>query len=153
MDHILYETRERIASITLNRPDRRNAQNQQFLEELDEAWSKAAADKDVKVIILKANGPHFSAGHDLTPDEANARTMETTLGDIPNTGMLNLHTWEAKHYLGFSRKWRDIPKPSIAAVQGACRRRRPAYCAGLYDLIIAADNAASAPVVASALAG
>lgn len=153
MDFILYETRDKIATITLNRPERRNAQNQQFLEELDQAWMKAAADKEAKVIILKSTGPHFSAGHDLTPDDANARTMDATLGDIKNTGMLNLHTWEAKHYLGFSRKWRDIPKPSIAAVQGSCIAGGLLLCWPC-DLIVAADNAKfSDPVVRMGIGG
>jgi enoyl-CoA hydratase len=153
MEHILYEAREQIALITLNRPDRRNAQNQEFLEQLDRAWTKAADAKDVKVIILKSTGPHFSAGHDLTQDEVNARTMESTLGDIKNTGMMNLHTWEAKHYLGFSRKWRDIPKPSIAAVQGSCIAGGLLLCWPC-DLIIAADNAKfSDPVVRMGIGG
>lgn len=153
MDYIQYETRDRIAVITLNRPERRNAQNQQFLEELDRAWDQAAADKDAKVIVLKANGPHFSAGHDLTPDEANARTLAATTGDISQTGMMSLHNWEAKHYLGFARKWRDVPKPSIAAVQGACIAGGLLLCWPC-DLIVAADNARfSDPVVRMGIGG
>src|SRR5690348_4852936 len=66
MDFILYEVVERVAVITLNRPDRRNAQNPQLLRELDSAWQMAADDKEVRVIVVKANGPHFSAGHDIS---------------------------------------------------------------------------------------
>ena len=77
----------------------------------------AAADNEVRVIVLKANGPHFSAGHDISASRDRAIVSEI---DIANEGLAALYNWERKHYLGFSRKWRDIPKPSIAAVQGAC---------------------------------
>ena len=140
MDFILYEVRDRVGVITLNRPERRNAQNKQLLVELDQAWDMAAADDNVRVILLKANGPHFSAGHDIARDETYAAKVQDALGDLKNRGLYGLHTWEGKYYLGFCRKWRDIPKPSIAAVQGAC------VAAGLMlawpcDLIVAADNA------------
>ena len=55
-----------IATITLNRPEAANAQNTELLDELDAAWTRAAEDNDVAVIILRANGKHFSAGHDLS---------------------------------------------------------------------------------------
>jgi len=152
-DFILYEVADKIATITLNRPDRRNAQSQQFLEELNAAWEWAAADKDVRVILLRANGPHFSAGHDISPDSLNTPSIKANTETVPTTGLMALHTWEAKHYLGFSRRWRDIPKPSIAAVQGAC------IAGGLLlawpcDLIVAADNARfSDPVALMGIGG
>ena len=59
-NYILYDSSEGVATITLDRPDRRNAQNQQLLEDLNDAWERAAADDDVRVILLRANGPHFS---------------------------------------------------------------------------------------------
>ena len=68
-------------------------------------------------------------------------------------GLLGLYNWEAKRYFGCSRRWRDIPKPSIAAVQGAC------IAGGLLlvwpcDLIVAADNARfSDPVVLMGIGG
>lgn len=153
MDFILYEVRDRVAVITLNRPERRNAQNKQLLVELDQAWDMAAADKEVRVIVLKANGPHFSAGHDIARDADYAGKVAEAMGEVAKTGLYNLHTWEGKYYLGLCRKWRDIPKPSIAAVQGAC------VAAGLMlawpcDLIVAADNARFGdPVVRMGIAG
>src|SRR5215472_1996553 len=62
---IRYEVREHIATITLNRPRVRNAQNSALILELDRAMRRAAADPSVRVIILAAAGPAFSAGHDL----------------------------------------------------------------------------------------
>jgi enoyl-CoA hydratase len=153
-NHIIYETSEAIATITLNRPDRRNAQNQKLLEELNAAWEQAAADDSVRVILLRANGPHFSAGHDMSPEEISSNPSFAQIRASQATrGMLGLYSWEAKHYFGFSRRWRDIPKPSIAAVQGSC------IAGGLLlvwpcDLIVAADNARfSDPVVLMGIGG
>ena len=66
--HLLYEKPEEgIARIWLNRPDARNAQDTKLLYELNDAYDKAMQDDDVKVVILAAKGPHFSAGHDPLP--------------------------------------------------------------------------------------
>jgi len=154
-EYILYDVADRVATITLNRPERRNAQNEQFLLELNDAWERAAEDDEVRVILLRAEGPHFSAGHDIAFDPTKPRSASMSkIGDTIQThGTLALHNWEAKHYLGFSRRWRDIPKPSIAAVQGAC------IAGGLLlawpcDLIVAADNAKfSDPVVLMGIGG
>jgi len=65
-DPILYGApKSGIARIILNRPETRNAQDTAFLYALNEAFDRAALDDDVKVIVLSANGPHFSSGHDL----------------------------------------------------------------------------------------
>ena len=57
--------REGVARLTLNRPKARNAQNLDLIRELDEGFTGAMRDESVKVIVLAANGPDFSAGHDL----------------------------------------------------------------------------------------
>lgn len=152
-DHILYAVADGVATITLNRPERYNAQNQQFLEELDAAWESAAADEAVRVILLRAEGKHFSSGHDVSPEAIRDGAFQRIATTIPDRGLLGIHEWEAKYYLGFARRWRDVPKPSIAAVQGAC------IAGGLLlawpcDLIIAADDARfSDPVVLMGIGG
>lgn len=143
-DLVQYEVSEHIATISLNRPDAANAQNPELLRQLDEKWTAAADDPDVKVIVLRGNGKHFSAGHDLRAGSGDGRTA-FTVADIYET--------ESRQYLGYSLKWRNIPKPSIAAVQGVC------IAGGLLlawpcDLIIAADNAKfSDPVVTMGIGG
>ncbi len=153
-DVILYSVTDHIATITLNRPDRRNAQNEALLNALNDAWERAAADDDVRVILLNAEGPHFSAGHDTSPDANKGSETMAKIGEgIKTTGIQGLYNWEAKHFLGYSRRWREIPKPSIAVVQGAC------IAGGLLlawpcDLIVAADNAKfSDPVVLMGIGG
>ena len=65
MELLEYKTSERIASITINRPEKRNALNPELVSLLTNAFRNAINDDDVKVVILKANGEVFSAGADL----------------------------------------------------------------------------------------
>lgn len=62
---LLYEINDRVAYITLNRPEKRNALHPQLVTEIKQALTDAAHDDTVKLIVLKANGPAFSAGADL----------------------------------------------------------------------------------------
>ena len=150
MEFIQYETNDQIAVISLNRPEKSNAQHAPLLRELDSAWDAAAADDDVRVIVLRAKGKHFSAGHDLSDEGKYWWSQEI---DLANKGLEAIYEWERKHYLEFTRKWRDVPKPSIAAVQGAC------IAGGLMlawpcDLIVAANDAKfSDPVARMAIGG
>lgn len=66
MQHfVLYEVENRIATIIINRPEKRNALNPKLILELTETFIRASEDDDVKVIVLQANGGSFSAGADL----------------------------------------------------------------------------------------
>ena len=130
MDEILYEVKDRVAVITLNRPEVANAQNMDLLDALDAAWTRAAADDEVRVIVLRANGGHFSSGHDLkdrwpAPDELTLEWINDN---------------EARRYLGYCLHWRNVPKPSIALVQGKCIAGGLLLCWPC-DLIVAADDA------------
>ncbi len=102
MDQILYEVSDRVAVITLNRPEVANAQSMELLDDLDAAWTRAAADEEVRVIVLRGNGKHFSSGHDLKGS-----------GPAPDKITLELiYSTEARRYLEYSLRWRNIPKPS-----------------------------------------
>ena len=65
MSAVLYEVNNRIAYITLNRPEKRNALNYDMAEELTTAFLKAENDNTAKVVVLRANGEVFCAGADL----------------------------------------------------------------------------------------
>src|SRR5690606_25633335 len=142
---LLYETpAPHIARIVLNRPDTRNAQDTKLLYELNDAFDKAAQDNDVKVIVLAANGPHFSSGHDLRERDTYStmkdyRTVGTWCG-FECAGAEAQMSREKEIYIGFSERWRNIPKPTIAEVQGKC------IAGGLMlvwpcDIIVAAEDA------------
>jgi enoyl-CoA hydratase/carnithine racemase len=144
MDQILYEVSDRVAVITLNRPERANAQTMGLLDDLDAAWTRAADDDEVRVIVLRGNGKHFSSGHDLK-DRSSPMPDKITLESI--------YKIEARKYLEYSLRWRNAPKPSIAAVQGKCIAGGLLLCWPC-DLIVAADNAEfSDPVVFMGIGG
>jgi enoyl-CoA hydratase len=159
-DHVLYEVVDRVGVITLNRADKANAQTPQMLDDLDELFTRAAADKNVRVIVLQANGKHFSAGHDISGSNEQARSTEAASAsaeefpsDYKLSGLEGIYEWETKRYIGYARKWRDIRKPTIAAVQGQCIAGGLLLCWPC-DLIIAAENAKfSDPVVRMGIGG
>ncbi|MAG34249.1 MAG: enoyl-CoA hydratase [Deltaproteobacteria bacterium] len=141
---ILYERDDKVAIITLDRTDARNAQHPPFLEQLDAAFCRGAADPEVRVIVLRANGPHFSAGHDI-----RYKKYDIDYDD----GAASLYAWERENYLGMTRRWRDLPKPTIAAVQGKCIAGGLMLCWPC-DLILASDDAQfSDPVVRMGVGG
>lgn len=142
---VLYEQDGAIALITLNRPNYGNAQNAQMLYALDAAFQRAADDPSVLAIILRGAGKHFSSGHDIgTPgrDTDYKRDDRVSLWGDHSTqpGAAKAYIREQEIYLGLCRRWRDLPKPVIAAVHGACIAGGLAL-AWIADIIIAADNA------------
>jgi enoyl-CoA hydratase len=144
-DVVLYEKRERAALVTMNRPQYRNAQNAKMTYALDAAFTRAVADDEVAVIVLAGAGPHFSAGHDIgTPgrDVMNPfpRVATSWWDHSDKSGAENLFVREQEIYLGMCRRWRELPKPTIAMVQGACIAGGLAL-AWACDLIVAADDA------------
>ena len=157
IDIVTYEAADGIAWISMNRPKYNNAQNGRMTYELDDAFMRAVADDDVKVIVLKGEGKHFSAGHDIgTPgrDVHLSQERVTSWYDHANKpGGEYLYVREAEAYLGMCRRWRDIPKPTIAAVQGACIAGG-LMLAWVGDLIVATDDAYfSDPVVRMGIPG
>src|ERR1700755_2801071 len=65
METVQYEVRDRVGFITLNRPEKRNALNEELIQALASAFDRASNDSAVKVIVLKANGEAFCSGADL----------------------------------------------------------------------------------------
>jgi enoyl-CoA hydratase len=139
-----YRSEGAIAWITLQRPRYHNAQNAQMLYALDAAFRRAADDDTVKAIILNGAGKHFSVGHDIGSPGRDIRQAQdrATLwydhSDKPGAEFLYAREQEA--YLGLCRRWRDIPKPTIAMVQGACIAGG-LMLAWVCDLIIASEDA------------
>ncbi|NVK83922.1 MAG: enoyl-CoA hydratase/isomerase family protein [Cytophagia bacterium] len=82
MTFVEYSVKDRICTITLNRPDKRNALNEQVVRELKQAFSKAAEDSEAKVIVLAARGSAFCAGADLAYlQQLQQNTFEENLSD------------------------------------------------------------------------
>lgn len=129
-----------VALITLDRAEARNAQNRKMTYQLNDAFTEAAFDDDVRCIVLAAEGPHFSAGHDLKGPGDYEADPHWVGGSTSRPGAEGLMAFEEENYLHMCRRWHDLPKPTIAAVQGQV------IAGGLMlmwvcDIIIAADNA------------
>ena len=141
---ILYEVVDGVAWITMNRPGFNNAQNGQMTYALDDAFQRATQDDAVKCIVLAGNGKHFSAGHDIgTPGRDLHHEFDKRLMFAPHTNKPAaelLYTREQEQYLGMCRRWRDVPKPTIAMVQGACIAGG-LMLAWVCDLIVASEDA------------
>lgn len=154
-DRVRYERpAEGVARIVLARPETKNAQDKRMLYALNDAFDVAAQDDEVKVVILAADGEDFSSGHDLKDrDEMSEFTPVTCWGGFDQPGAEGRLGLEEEYYLGLCKRWRAMPKPTIAAVQG----RAIAGALMLIwpcDLIVAADDALfSDPIVAFGLNG
>lgn len=156
-DVVLYAVEDGIATITMNRPAYHNAQNSQMTYALDAAFRRAAHDDAVKVIVLAGAGRHFSAGHDIgTPGrdiDVSFERQSLWYDHVNKEGGEFLYAREQEVYLGMCRRWRDLPKPTIAMVQGACVAGG-LMLAWVCDLIVASDDAFFAdPVVRMGIPG
>ena len=154
---VLYEVRGTVALVTMNRPEFHNAQNSQMTYALDAAFRRACDDDEVKVIVLRGAGKHFSAGHDIgTPGRDVDKSFDRAslwYDHVNKPGGEFLYAREQEVYLGMCRRWREMPKPTIAMVQGACIAGG-LMLAWVCDLIVASEDAYFAdPVVRMGIPG
>ncbi|MFD5193914.1 enoyl-CoA hydratase [Streptomyces sp. NPDC058357] len=155
---VRYEKQGPVATVTMNRPDYRNAQNSAMTYALDRAFYRAAGDDEVKTVVLAGAGKHFSAGHDIgTPERDAHLPFERRAGlwwdHSDKEGGESRFARESEVYLGMCRRWRELPKPVIASVQGACVAGG-LMLAWICDLIVASEDAFFAdPVVRMGIPG
>lgn len=143
-----------IAVVTLDRPEARNAQNKRMTYELEAAFTDAARRSDVKVIVFRAEGPHFCSGHDMRDNESHKEfSLVFPYGGFGREGQEGHMAWEEEVYFNMCWRWRNLPKPVIAAAQGKT------IAGGLMllwiaDVIIASEDAMfSDPVVGMGVNG
>jgi methylglutaconyl-CoA hydratase len=125
---IIYQINDRVATITLNRPDKRNALNEQLVTDLKDALAEAEKDAQVKAVLLGGAGKDFCAGADLSQLQQSAR------GSVLD----NLE--DASQFAALLLQIRRMKKPVVAAVAG----RALAGGAGLAsacDLVVASRSA------------
>jgi enoyl-CoA hydratase len=155
---VRYERRGPVAIVTMHRPEYRNAQNSAMTYALDAAFVRAVDDDEVSVIVLAGAGKHFSAGHDIgTPGRDVDVPFENKAvlwwDHVGKEGGDLRYAREMEVYLGMCRRWREIPKPTIAMVQGACIAGG-LMLAWVCDLIVASEDAFFAdPVVRMGIPG
>ncbi|MDG2111434.1 MAG: crotonase/enoyl-CoA hydratase family protein [Actinomycetota bacterium] len=136
-ENIIYEVADGFATVTLNRPERRNALSPRLLEEFEEALWDADDDKRVHCVVIKGAGPSFCAGYDLKGDGRPPRDEE-----VPRRGYKTIDddSWQIeKSGRRFRVLW-DMHKPTIAQLHGHCLAGGTdlaLFC----DMVIAADDA------------
>jgi len=133
---LVYEKLGAVARITANRPEVLNAQSRIMILELDDAFRAASDDADTRVIIVAGAGKHFSAGHDLGSPEEREDQKAHPVGPGIADNLKRL----SYLYVDTCLRWRDVPKPTIAQVQGYCIMGG-LMLASCCDLIVAADDA------------
>jgi enoyl-CoA hydratase len=142
-----------IVRIMLNRPNQRNAQNRGLLVELDEAFLRAEADDQVRVVILGGAGTMFSSGHDMGSKDSMSERKggdnehpSMSINGGTRAGAENRMLQEWHYFYQNTLRWRNLRKITIAQVHGNV------FSAGLMlmwacDLIVAAENTEFADVV------
>jgi len=128
-EQIRFETRDRIARVTLNRPDRLNSFTTQMHGELRDALSRVAAGGDARVLLLTGEGRAFCAGQDLS-DRAVA----------PGAAPVDLGASIEENYRPLVLALRDLPLPVVCAVNGVAAGAG-ANIALACDIVIAAKSA------------
>jgi enoyl-CoA hydratase/carnithine racemase len=124
-DYLIVEARESVARLTLNRPDKRNALSLGLMRELTQALRELGASAGVRAVILAANGPAFSAGHDLSEMRGRTVSEYRELFDVCVELMQTIPR---------------IPQPVIAEVQGIATAAGCQLVAAC-DLAVAAEGA------------
>ena len=136
---VLYEARDRVATITLNRPEVLNAIISPMWQELNEAIAEANRDRDVRVIVLRGAGRGFCAGFDFGAQGDLASQLEERPTWDPGQDMIGVtNPWDAPvpNFMGL---W-SSPKPSIAQVHGWCVGGGSDMALSC-DLVVAAEDA------------
>jgi enoyl-CoA hydratase len=125
---VLFGKADRVATLTLNRPERRNAMNRTMLAEINRVCDAVEADDQVRVLVVTGAGAAFSSGFDLKEQ------MEA-----PPAGASDWRSILDQDFEAIMRFW-SLSKPTIAAVQGHCLAGG-CELAMACDITIAAENA------------
>jgi len=133
---LLLEQSGPVLKVTVNRPEVLNAQSRIMREEFDDALNRAVDDESVRVIVIAGAGRHFSAGHDL----GSPRELEDQKARPYPPGYRGQYqrAWDLN--VENTLRWRDLPKPTIAQVQGYCIMGG-FIIASACDLVVASDDA------------
>jgi len=129
--NITLEKRERIGTLTLNRPEKLNAMTPALIGEFGEAIDEVAKDAEVKVLVIRGAGRAFSTGYDLTGGWGEGASKPFTIDDDQRFLQRYIEHW---------LRLRDLPKPVIAMVHGYCLAGATQLCISS-DMIFVAESA------------
>jgi enoyl-CoA hydratase len=139
-DFLKFEVKEKIAYITLNRPDKRNALSPELIREIHQAMLEADDLQEVSVIVLQGAGADFCAGYDLGYGYSPNNQYDATGLYRSRMGSYDDDVWTMTRKMGQNWIIADVHKTVIAKVQGRALAGG-AELALICDIIIAADDA------------
>ncbi len=129
---LLFERRERVAHVTLNRPERLNALSLQLVEDLRAAAAAIEADAQIRAVLLTGAGRAFSAGADLMQDDF-LEASQGSLGENIGAGL-------RRHFNPMVSAWYDLSVPVVVAVNGVAAGAGMSL-ALVGDIVLAARSA------------
>jgi enoyl-CoA hydratase len=132
---IRYDVDGPLGIITLHRPRYRNAQSFRTKDEIDRAFELARQDDAVRVVIVRGSNGVFSTGHDLGTPEG--RAYREALGARPG---VESYDQFRRYTCDLVLKWRNVPKPTVAMVEGYCIYAGWMLAAAM-DVVFAAEDA------------
>jgi 2-(1,2-epoxy-1,2-dihydrophenyl)acetyl-CoA isomerase len=131
-DTLLFERRENIAHVTLNRPDRLNALNQRLIDDLHAAAAAIDADIGIRAVLLTAAGRAFCSGADLMGDDLT--------GDQQRSRGHSIGTHLREHFNPMVTAWYQLRAPVVVAVNGVAAGAGVSL-ALMGDIVFAAKSA------------
>jgi Delta3,5-Delta2,4-dienoyl-CoA isomerase len=115
-NQVTYERQGPVGSITLNRPEKRNALNPRVWDALDHAISQAEQDAEVRVVLLRGKGKSFCAGLDLSAENE----LFSVVSETPSATNKVVFYREVRRVQGIHTRLERLVKPTIAVIQRHC---------------------------------
>jgi enoyl-CoA hydratase len=115
-EQVTYERKGHVGSITLNRPEKRNALNPRVWDALDEAVAQAERDAGARVVLLRGKGKSFCAGLDLSPEN----DLFSVVSETPSATNKVVFYREVRRVQGIHTRLERLAKPTIAVIQRHC---------------------------------
>ncbi len=147
LETLVYEKEERIATVTLNRPDLGNALSRQLRDELDLVLDDLDRDDDTRVLLIKANGDNFSTGYDLNeyaylwaPEVMDTEEASREEDTRPHR---RAPIWSRREFHESRERWMRlwrIRQATVACVHGHCVGGANDFI-GVIDIVFAAEDA------------
>lgn len=142
LETLIYEKEDRIATVTLNRPEKGNALSVKLRDELDLVMDDLDVDDETRVLVIKANGNHFSTGYDLT-EFSYLWDGESAINDVQRRPHRRSPVWSRREFHLSRERWMRLfrlRQATIAVVHGHCVAGG-LDLVGVCDIAFAADDA------------
>lgn len=142
LETLIYEKEGRIATLTLNRPEKGNALSRQLRDELDLVLDDLDLDDETRVLIVKANGNHFSTGYDLT-EFSYLWDADSAVREEQTRPHRRSPVWSRREFHLSRERWMRlfrIRQATVGVVHGHCIAGG-LDLAGVLDVVFAADDA------------